>query len=202
MQKLKADSAKAERKSAAFYRALEEQVGNVVAHMGSLPTLVQFVKPSTTRELKKAVDDRDIPKTAVLVLGLLSETVTLEHDRYLQQVTEATYTVTPQVPSIGHSPQYRHTVELEGSFENYLSPSSPLIKESFVSSGDDDYLRLMGESEEMLATIHAQSERIARLNQEICATMQSSKRLLGLHERASPVKRTHKAHEGVFRSAK
>lgn len=212
VDKLKAENTKlkATYKSDAFYEALGDQVANVLAHIGGLPTLSQLAKPQTTKELKRSVEDRDIAKTTVLVLGLLSDSIALEQERYFEfcsqdldenEFDKATNTsvaasthikvgnYTPRqrtsALSIGQSPQYkdRRPEEPDVSFEDYLNPCGLLSeKESFVS-GDDDYMRLMGESEEMLTTIHAQSQRIARLNQEICSTMQSSKRLLALKEK-------------------
>mmetsp|Transcript_18255 Transcript_18255/g.32776 ORF Transcript_18255/g.32776 Transcript_18255/m.32776 type:complete len:358 (+) Transcript_18255:5044-6117(+) len=211
VDKLKVENARlrASEMSEPFYDALGEQVSNVLSHIQSLPSITHLVDKHSVKDLKRSVEDRDIAKTTVLVLGLLSEAVALEHERFfdrsehiieeneLDKATNTTLDTSSHIKvvnytpkgghhtlSIGHSPQFKEKEAEPESFEDYLSPCGDLsVRESFVSNGDEDYLRLMGESEEMLATIHAQSERIARLNQEICSTMQSSKRLLALKEK-------------------
>mmetsp|Transcript_23081 Transcript_23081/g.41227 ORF Transcript_23081/g.41227 Transcript_23081/m.41227 type:complete len:357 (-) Transcript_23081:244-1314(-) len=78
-----------------------------------------------------------------------------------------------------HKSQFENftsAMEKDCGVEEFISPIPTLCPNSYAK--DDECLKLIDESEQMLATIQAQSERIANLNRQICSTMANSKKLL------------------------
>jgi hypothetical protein len=95
------------------------------------------------------------------------------------------------------------SVEISG-LENYISPiqsenNSP-IQHSYLRS-EDDYIKLMDESAQLLNSITTHSERFAKLNLQIAEAMHNSRKLLNSPLKSGAGKRDGEMGRGIVLNA-